>query len=161
MIHVASLPGTPTAPTTTLIGENIRVSWTTPDDGGAEITAYLIVIAHSDGVTFTEEVTECDGTLQDIIDNQLCLISSQVLNQFPYEILWAGSVTAKITAYNSKGASQESAEGNGAVLLWGPSAPQNILLNSVLTTRFNAAFTWEAPADNRGTVVIDYQIWYD
>jgi hypothetical protein len=30
-----------------------------------------------------------------------------------------------------------------------------------LTTRFNAAFTWEAVADPRGTPVIDYQIWYD
>jgi uncharacterized protein (AIM24 family) len=84
-----------------------------------------------------------------------------MLNLFNYEIQWGSSVKAKITAFNSKGASQESAEGNGAVLLWGPSAPQNILLDADLTTRFNAAFTWEAPLDNRGTVVIDYQVWYD
>jgi hypothetical protein len=70
-------------------------------------------------------------------------------------------VYAKVTAQNIKGWSEESEIGNGGVILWGPSAPYNIALNSDLTTRFNAAFTWEAVADPRGTPVIDYQIWYD
>ena len=53
-ILFAQLPGTPQAPITTLVGEEIRIDWTAPDDGGAEITAYTVEIRHSDGVTFSE-----------------------------------------------------------------------------------------------------------
>lgn len=83
------------------------------------------------------------------------------MNVYPYEIQWAGSVSAKVRARNIKGWSEQSPVGNGGAILWGPSQPLALTLNSDLTTRFNAAFSWQAPADDRGTVVLDYQVWYD
>jgi hypothetical protein len=66
-----------------------------------------------------------------------------------------------VQAYNVKGWSVESEIGNGGQILWGPSAPLDLTLNEVLTTRFNAAFTWSDVEDSRGAPVIDYQVWYD
>jgi hypothetical protein len=60
------LPLKPTAPTTTLVGENMRISWTPPDDGGVEILAYRIVIQQNDGV-FVEQEFYCDGNDATII----------------------------------------------------------------------------------------------
>ena len=133
----------------------MRISWTPPDDGGVEMLAYRIVTQQNDGV-FVEQEFYCDGNDATIIQDQYCLIPSQILHAFNFELAWAQSVNAKVTAYNIKGWSEESAVGNGGVILWGPSAPTNIALNSALTTRFNAAFTWSDVLDTRGTPVIDY-----
>jgi hypothetical protein len=50
------------AVTTAVSGTNVQISWTTPSTNGASITAYSIVIAQSDGVTFTAATAYCDGT---------------------------------------------------------------------------------------------------
>jgi hypothetical protein len=78
------------------------------------------------------------------------------LHAFNFELAWADAVYSKVQAYNIKGWSTESEIGNGGVILWGPSAPTAITLNSELTTRFNAAFSWGDVEDIRGTPVIDY-----
>jgi hypothetical protein len=65
-ILAAQLPLKPNAPTTALIGENMRISWTAPDDGGTPILAYKIVVAQLDGV-FVEQLFYCDGSDATII----------------------------------------------------------------------------------------------
>jgi hypothetical protein len=49
-ILAAQLPTKPQAPVTTLLGENMRITWTQPDDGGTPILSYRILIMQNDGV---------------------------------------------------------------------------------------------------------------
>lgn len=58
----AQTPNIPSAPTTSFVGSDLIVSWTPPVSGGSPITAYNIQIRHSDGVTFSQELTACDGS---------------------------------------------------------------------------------------------------
>lgn len=61
-IRAAATPGTPSAPTTTVNGNNVDISWTEPESSGSPITAYTITIRQSDGITFTVDSTDCDGS---------------------------------------------------------------------------------------------------
>jgi hypothetical protein len=75
VILAAQLPARPLAPTTTLVGENMRVSWLQPDDGGTPLLAYRVVIQQGDGV-FVEQLVHCDGSDATIMVNQYCLLPS-------------------------------------------------------------------------------------
>lgn len=43
-IRAASVPFTPTAPTSTVNESNVDITWTAPNNGGSAITAYTITI---------------------------------------------------------------------------------------------------------------------
>lgn len=51
-ILAAQIPAQPVAPTTVISGLNVLVRWIAPDNGGSQITAYLVQLQKSDG-TFT------------------------------------------------------------------------------------------------------------
>lgn len=61
-IRAAGVPATPDAPVTTVNGANVDITWVAPDDNGSPITAYRIMIQHADGVTYSEDTTDCDGS---------------------------------------------------------------------------------------------------
>lgn len=58
----AIAPDQPEKPTTSNVGTNVLIDWYEPYDQGADITSFSILIRHSDGVSFSEELTSCDGT---------------------------------------------------------------------------------------------------
>lgn len=60
-------PEKPTAPTTSNSGVNVIISWSAPVDNGSSITSYTILIREGDGVTYTEDTVNCDGTESSII----------------------------------------------------------------------------------------------
>jgi hypothetical protein len=62
------------------------ISWTTPDDNGATITAYRIVIKQMGSTTYTENVEYCDGSNSVIFNNQYCFIPMTTLSSYPYFI---------------------------------------------------------------------------
>lgn len=41
-ILAAQIPDVPTAPTTTVQGDDVKITWTKPYTGGSEITSYVI-----------------------------------------------------------------------------------------------------------------------
>lgn len=51
-ILAAQEPNKPSKPVTTLVGENVVITWTAPLDGGAPIEMYQIRIRLNDGVTY-------------------------------------------------------------------------------------------------------------
>lgn len=61
-ILAGQIPETPNAPTTTSVGSNTLISWDAPDDGGTSIIAYTISIELKDGLSYAEELVNCDGT---------------------------------------------------------------------------------------------------
>lgn len=58
----AGVPATPDAPTVTFNRSDdiIEINWSTPDNGGSAISGYKVMISHSDGVTFSQDLANCD-----------------------------------------------------------------------------------------------------
>lgn len=78
----------------------------------------------------------------------------------PYSLNWGDSIYAKVKATNIVGDSQESVEGNGAVILTKPDAPVTLANDGATTSATTIAMTWSEGAANGGTPVIDYRIKY-
>ena len=47
---------------TLVTGSTVTIEWVAPDNKGSVITNYTITIRQSDNVTYTETLTDCDGT---------------------------------------------------------------------------------------------------
>ena len=56
------MPDTPIAPTTVWDPDNVIIVWVAPDNGGSKILNYTIYIRQSDLVTYSTELTHCDGS---------------------------------------------------------------------------------------------------
>ena len=136
----------------------MQITWTVTDDGSAQIVGYLIKIRQYDGVTFTEDSVNCDGTNNAVILAQTCFVPISRLRANPYNIEWGGSIYVKVTAYNLIGASPESLEGNGAVILATPDPPVDLANNAAVTSATKIGLTWSEAAENGGTPVLDYRI---
>jgi hypothetical protein len=120
------VPDKSEAPTTTIDGSIVRIDWTIPYDGSSPITGYIITIKHNDGITYTEELSHCNGQEVAIIDNHSCDVLISDLIQSPYHHPWGSSIYAKIIAINIVGNSLISDEGNGAIILTIPDAPADL-----------------------------------
>jgi hypothetical protein len=67
-------------------------------------------------VTYSSDLTYCDGTDATIVSELQCTLPVVHLKAEPFSIDWAGSIYAKVQALNSYGSSVESDPGNGASL---------------------------------------------
>lgn len=67
-------------PTVTVSTTNIKVSWTQPDDHGDTIDEYDIEFLTSDGVTFTTELTDCDGSDPAVVSALECMVDMLTLS---------------------------------------------------------------------------------
>ena len=104
----------------------MEVSWIAPYDSASPILSYLIYIRHADEVSYSLELSHCDGNEQTIVDTQSCIIPISVIRDAPFYLEWGTSVFAKIVAKNAVDSSHESAEGNGAMIVTVPDAPINL-----------------------------------
>jgi hypothetical protein len=109
VIQQATPASTPAAPTTTVSGTNVSITWAAPADGGSAITGYTVEIRHSEGTTYTA-YAGCIGTPTS------CTIAISVLKAAPYNLFVGFSVFARIIATNAIGNSAASPAGNGAVI---------------------------------------------
>ena len=69
IVRAAKLPDVPTNVITTISIDKVVISWTAPYNGGSSTTAYSITIQHSDGVTYSEDLVNCDGSDQLIVSS--------------------------------------------------------------------------------------------
>jgi len=159
-IRAAGVPEQPAAPTTTVNGDNVDIAWTAPADGGSPIIAYTVKIRETDGVTFTADVTNCDGSDSAIVSARTCSVPIATLRAAPFSLNWGDSIFAQITASNVEGDSAASTEGNGAVILTGPDNAHSLADDASVTSASRIKMTWSAGAADGGTPVIDYRITY-
>ena len=117
------------------------INWIAPDDGGSEITDYLIVIRGRD-LIYRTHLTSCDGSLSSVVMNTICTIPITLLREEPFSLAWGDSVYAKVTAMNLYGSSLESSVGNGAVLLTVPDAPLNLANEASVTSASQIGLNW-------------------
>lgn len=116
-ILAAQIPDQPEAPTTSISGDSVVVSWQLPDNRGSPITAYTVRVRESDSLTFTEDALNCGGTDQTIVLNRECSVPISVLRAAPFNLPWGSNIHAKVSAINAYGSSTESDAGNGAIML--------------------------------------------
>jgi hypothetical protein len=57
-ILCGTVPESPTAPVTTSVGSDIKISWIAPNNNGAQITGYNVLIMASNG-TYIKESVHC------------------------------------------------------------------------------------------------------
>ena len=94
----------------------MSISWTDPIANGLAISSYRFYVLQHDGVTYTEETTDCDGTNSDVVNNRACTIQLLTLTSDPYSLELGESVSVKIISVNTYGESTLSGAGNGAVI---------------------------------------------
>lgn len=60
-IVAAQVPDQPISISTQINNDFVQIFWTTPFDGSSPIIGYTIKILQSNGITFTEDVVNCNG----------------------------------------------------------------------------------------------------
>ena len=127
-VLAAQVPDQPLAPITAVTGSglSVSVSWIAPYDGDSPLTQFKVLIRHADEVSYSEELTDCDGSDPTILATRSCIISISLLRSAPFYLEWGVSVYAKVIATNIVGDSLASSAGNGAVILTVPDSPINL-----------------------------------
>lgn len=110
---------------------------------------------------YTEELVNCDGTSPAIISTDQCSIPLSTLIQAPYSLALGHTINAKLIAYNDYGTSLESSAGGGAVIVLVPDAPVSLANVPSLTRDNKIGLSWTDGPSNGGTVIIDYEVYYD
>ena len=104
-ILAATVPGQPSIPSTSISDANVAISWAVPDDGSAPILGYVILIRQEDGITFTEDSVNCDGSNASIVSAHACAVPISRLRANPYNLPWGSSIYVKVSAINIQGES--------------------------------------------------------
>lgn len=146
----------PSAPTTTVSGSNVVISWAAPNNNGSPIVGYVIQIRQSDGVTFSVDITSCDGSKSTIREATSCSVPITTLRASTYQLPWGSSIYAQLYAYNIYGNSLMSSVGNGAIILTIPDSPLSAAELYSSRTATSIGLQWSIGVANGGAPVIDY-----
>ena len=137
------------------------IDWTEPEDNGSPILGYEIYIRQSDGVTFSQELTHCDGSDSALILATECTIPISVLMSTPFNLQYGSNIHAKVLGYNQYGDSAMSQVGSQAVILTQPDAPINVIEVTAARTESSITISWSQGASNGGATIIDYRVSFD
>lgn len=86
---------------------------------------------------------------------------STLTNSLTFNLSVGVSVNVQIIAINAYGFSTVSVVGTGAVIVYSPDAPINLVENTLVTLQNQIGLSWQAGLSNGGSPIIDYQVWYD
>jgi hypothetical protein len=102
-ILAADVPAQPAAVAASITDLYVKLSWAAPAARSAPIVEYEVRIRQSDGATFTEEATYCDGSRAAIVAGRYCLVPMATLRAAPYSLPYAALVAAELRARNAVG----------------------------------------------------------
>lgn len=136
------------------------IDWVAPSDQGSSILGYRVYIRALD-LDYKQELTQCDGSLTDIISATQCAVALDTLTASPFDLQLGNSIYVKVVAYNYYGDSSASPAGNGGVLVLVPDAPISLTNDPSVTSSFVIGFNWVDGPSNGGTEILDYRITYD
>lgn len=139
----------------------MQIIWIAPYDGSSPITNYIITILNADGVTYSTELSNCNGSVSSIVTGTNCIIPIHVLRSAPFFLDWGTSVFAKVIASNIVSNSLTSPAGNGAIILTVPDAPINLANVISQTLGEQIGLSWSAGISSGGSPIIDYRISSD
>lgn len=108
----ATKPQIPTAPTTSIQGTNVLISWTAPDNGGSTILSYRV------------QVKDALGNYQNLVLAQATTSITLPISNYtsePFNLMQGYLVSAKVSASNSIGEGPVSlANSDGALIIVKP-----------------------------------------
>jgi hypothetical protein len=90
------------------------IEWVAPEANGSPLTGYRVEIEQSDGLTYSEELTYCDGSVYVIFTNTACTVPLSALTTTPFSLTMGMQVNVRVIAYNTYGDSAASVVGSGA-----------------------------------------------
>lgn len=93
-----------------------------------------------------------------------CTIPVVTLRANPYFLTDRAHVYAQIIAFNVIGDSPLSIAGNDGLMPLSytvPGAPTDLTRDNTNTNKNQVAFSWTAPVDNGGSVILDYRVEWD
>ena len=120
-----------------------------------------MLIRQGDDYTFAQELVDCDGSSQTVIDAETCTVQISNLIVTPFDLEWGQGVYASVTAHNAYGVSETSHIGSGVIILTIPDSPLEFVEDPIVRTKSTIGLTWQKGVKNGGTDVIDYRINYD
>ena len=140
---------------------SVKISWTAPSDNSDPITSYKILIRESDGITYSEDTTNCDGSDSTIRTNRECFVPLTTLRG-AFGLAYGDLVVARARATNSLGDGQYSQPNSaGATIQTEPE--QMAAPTRGDTTRTSIGVHWVAlSGDSTGGATIDsYELQND
>ena len=72
---------------TTAIDTDVVIAFVPPSANGDDIQSYTIIIKQADG-SFSEEVTHCDGSTEQVKTDKACSVPFTVLREEPYNLVY-------------------------------------------------------------------------
>ena len=159
-ILAAQTPDAPSSPTTSIVNDQLTISWAQVNSNGQTISAYRIEIQDHSG-NYHTQLTYCDGSVTAIVTSRSCTMPLSVLYVAPFNMVLGDHIYAKIIAINGFGDSLASTPGDGAAVVFLPDAPINLANNAPLTTDKTVGLTWQNGLSNGGKPILDYRVWYD
>ena len=147
----------------TLVTSSVRITWSpAPDDGSSDITSYTIKILQSDGATYTEDSTNCDGADQDIMDNLYCDIPMTVFIASPYSLVEDDLIEVIVIATNAIGDSDESDVNTVGILVQtAPQTPTSAPTRNSATTTSSITVDYAAVTQDGGSTILSYSLEWD
>jgi hypothetical protein len=86
-VLAATVPSTPSPPTSTIAGSWVIINWNEPSPNGSPMQSYTISIRESNGSTYTVNTQYCDGTQSQIVTNRQCMIPQSSLKSAPHSLV--------------------------------------------------------------------------
>lgn len=108
----ATAPATPGAPTTTVNGDSVTITWPISAGRGAAPSSYSVLFKKSDN-TF-QAIASCAGSSSFAVQQRTCTVSMITFRQAPFSLGLNSAIIATVQVTNSAGTSSVSAEGSGA-----------------------------------------------
>lgn len=146
--------------TTSIVGTNARLSWAAPASNGQSITAYEVVIQHSDGTTFSTETSACDGSSAAIVTATQCDIPLTTLIASPFSLLRGGLVQVKARAANAQGFGPYSqVNADGALVETVPAQVQGLTFDVAVSSASQITISWTqltTAAQTGGSAILSY-----
>jgi hypothetical protein len=72
---------------------SVKISWNAAYDNSEPVSAYQILIQQHDS-TYTEEITECDGSQDPVLSQLYCFVEVATLRAAPYSLTFDSLVVA-------------------------------------------------------------------
>ena len=152
--------------TVTLIGTDVKIAWTPPEENGSPITAYKIEIQTQDPLAYEEELTYCDGTSESAVTLNYCLIPMLDFSEEPFDLAQGDLIIARVRAQNSIGWSDPSIENDiGQQVQTAPlPQPADLAVNFDQTDEQQIALMMTEitlTEDTGGSAIVSYSLEWD
>lgn len=100
LVYAAGVPAQPPPAVTAINGANVRITWQSPANTAAPITAYRVFIRQADG-NFAEDLASCDGSDPAIRTALTCDVPLPTLRAAPFSLVYGALVQVRVQAQNA------------------------------------------------------------